>query len=107
MVSAILRGGLPSARAIVIATFEAISPWAGSLGASTPIVGGVDERLPSARARSIAALRIETTISFIGTVRPEQSCQIEATLLRREEDRNPQIAQIQKKPLARVRGASA
>src|SRR5271154_1356458 len=63
---AIARGALPSARAIVSATLLAASPCAGSFGASIATVAVAEPSLPEARARSIAAPRIDVIKSFIG-----------------------------------------
>ncbi len=69
MISAIARGGFFSPRAITSATLLAASPWAGSLGASTlAAAGGAVESWPAARARSIAAFRMDTIRSFIDMV---------------------------------------
>src|SRR5579871_3444031 len=66
MISAIARGGWPSARAIASARLVAMSPWAGSRGASSPIAEGSVLSLPSACALASAVLSIARMISFIG-----------------------------------------
>jgi hypothetical protein len=65
MMSATARGGLPSARASASATFDAMSPWVGSFGASTATATPEDFIKPLECALSMAAEIIGTMRSFM------------------------------------------